>query len=170
LRDWANDEFLSIENCVDSKGKFDGKLWLQRFHAWLMSGERERYELKMDVGAGDSNAIAAKAACEALDKLPFKYEGPGTTESPERQKAIETHDATWNVWRKERSPTDPAALEAFIKAEQARASKELWEWNSRIQDRLNWYMANPGWYGDPETGQAMTRDGRKGPSWLDRQS
>jgi len=137
----------------------------EEWNAALMSADLEQRELEMDVRAGDCSAIAAKVAFDALNSLPFKWEGPAATNSPERQSAIEAHHATWRTWREARSPIDLAALEAFIVAEEARELKELREWNSTIQERLNWYMANPGWYRDPETGKAKTMDGRKGPAW-----
>jgi len=103
-----SDEFSIFGDCRDAAGEFDSKIWFENFQAALMRAESEAEELEQDVRAGDSNALVAKAAFEELDNLPFKWEGPNTTNSPERQKAIEAHHATWRVWREGRLPKNPS--------------------------------------------------------------
>jgi hypothetical protein len=94
---------LTVESCKDATGNFDSKKWHDQFCQMLTMADREQKELEEDVNAGIPEASAANAACEALDRLPLKWEGPATTNSPERQRAIDAHHSTWRAWREARA-------------------------------------------------------------------
>jgi hypothetical protein len=96
-------EWPTVENCRDTIGNFDSKKWRQEFYKMLTMAHCEQKELEEDVRAGIAEALAAKVACEALDRLPFKWEGPATTNTPERQRAIDAHHANWRAWREARA-------------------------------------------------------------------
>jgi hypothetical protein len=76
-------------NVANSKKNAGNKRWLQDLQAELGEiARREQEEFEQDVKAGIPEAIAAKAALDALV-------GPA---GPERQREIGTHHATWRTW------------------------------------------------------------------------
>jgi hypothetical protein len=60
------------------------------------------------VSAGIPEAFAAKAAFDALDSMPFKWKGPATTNSPERQTAIRSASCDAPGMANRRLPKNPA--------------------------------------------------------------
>jgi hypothetical protein len=64
----------------------------------VAEADREWEELERDIAAGNPEAIAAKAAFDALKNMAFKWEGPDAPRSPERHRAIEAYEATWHKW------------------------------------------------------------------------
>ena len=67
---------------------------LEELLSWCAEADRrEHEELEQDATAGNPEAIAAKAASDAL-KAPV---------GPERQREIAAHHATWRTWREEKA-------------------------------------------------------------------
>jgi hypothetical protein len=96
---------------------FEDNDWRPGFEGKIAECEREeqrdREELEQDVSAGNPGAIAAKAAWDGLENMPT-WEWREWPLSPERQRALEVHRATWRTWRQARKARQACNSRAMV--------------------------------------------------------